>query len=75
MTELQTILKDTLARWELDTQNRLNAQDQQISQLQETMRRWQTQQTLWEQRLQGLSSLCGNLENLLQRLSNTVSGK
>lgn len=75
MTELQTILKDTLARWELDTQSRLNAQDQQISQLQEAMRRWQTQQTLWEQRLQGLSSLCGNLENLLQRLSNTVSGK
>lgn len=78
MTELQTILKDTLARWEAETQQRLQEQQREIAALRAELRQVQSQQAqqgVQAAQWQRLNALCAQLEPLLSRLNAVLPRK
>lgn len=89
MTELERILKDTLAHMELEMnatlethaktlveqQRTLEAQGQAIQRLQENSSRIANEQQESARHLQRLSAVHASLEPLLSRLNGLLSGK
>lgn len=75
MTELQTILKDTLARWEEETRQSQAETMQALTRLNNNVRMLEARQTESEQDLQRLSSLHTDLRMLLQRLNSALPVK
>lgn len=89
MTELERILKDTLARMEremnatleahaktlAEQQRTLEAQGQAIQRLQENNSRIAREQQESARHLQRLSAVHANLEPLLSRLNGLLSGR
>ena len=72
MTELQTILKERLARGEANTQSRFNENERQITNLKTQVRQLQAQldaQAQQQEHWQRLEALCGQLEPLLRQWS------
>lgn len=75
MTELQTLLKETLARWEADTHQRFAEQEAQIAELRQQLEFLQNRQLFYEQHLQRLSDASNSLQPLLTRLNSVLSGR
>ena len=70
MTELQTILKETLARWEADTQRRFTKNEKYIANLKAQVQHIQDKlaaQTQQYEHWQRLETLCVQLEPLLRQ--------
>lgn len=75
MTELQTLLKETLARWEADTHQHFAEQEAQITELRQQLEFLQHRQSFYEQHLQRLSDASNSLQPLLTRLNSMLSGR
>lgn len=75
MTELQSILKETLARWETETQTALQQHEQQITALRTELRQMERLHSAQTTHWQHLEELCRQLEPLLQKLSAVLPKK
>lgn len=75
MTELQSILKETLARWEAETQTTLQQHEQQIMTLRAELHQIERLHSAQTAHWQHLEELCWQLEPLLQKLNAVLPKK
>ena len=75
MTELQTILKEALARWEAENHKSMRQQGQRLEQLQIEMQSVREKQKEYDYCLKRLNELSSSLENLLPQLTACLHGE
>ena len=75
MTELQTILKEALARWEAENYKSLGQQGKRFDQLQIEMQAVREKQKEYDHCMKRLNDLSSSLENLLPKLTACLHGE
>ena len=75
MTELQTILKEALARWETENHKLMRQQEQRLDQLQIEMQSVREKQKEYDYCMKRLNDLSSSLENLLPKLTACLHGE
>ena len=75
MTELQTILKEALARWEAENHKSMRQQGQRLDQLQIEMQFVREKQKEYDHCMKRLNDLSSSLENLLPKLTTCLHGE
>lgn len=75
MTELQTILKEALARWEVENHKSMRQQGQRLDQLQIEMQSVREKQKEYDYCMKRLNDLSSSLENLLLQLTACLHGE
>ena len=75
MTELQTILKEALARWETENNKSMRQQGQRLDQLQTEMQSVREKQKEYDYCMKHLNDLSSSLEKLLPKLTACLHGE
>ena len=75
MTELQTILKGALARWEAENHKSMRQQAQRLEQLQIEIQLVREKQKEYDYCTKHLNDLSSSLENLLPKLTACLHGE
>ena len=75
MTELQTILKEALARWEAENHKSMRQQVQRLEQLQIEVQSVRERQKAYDCCMKRLNDLSNSLEKLLPKLTACLHGE
>ena len=75
MTELQTMLKEALARWEAENHKAMRQQEQRLDQLQIDIQSVREKQKEYDYCMKRLNDLSSSLENLLPKLTACLHGE
>ena len=75
MTELQTILKEALTRWEAENHKSMRHQDQRLDQLQIEIQSVREKQKEYDYCMKRLNDLSNSLEKLLPKLTACLHGE